>query len=37
VDKDETYVLEHDLTERELQMVLEGSQISVVKNEFATA
>ncbi|PEN15039.1 aconitate hydratase [Longibacter salinarum] len=36
-DKDETYVLEHDLSERELQMVLEGSQIGVVKKEFATA
>ena len=36
-DKDETYVLEHDLSERELQMVLEGSQISVVKQEFAEA
>ncbi|PQJ36092.1 aconitate hydratase [Salinibacter sp. 10B] len=36
-DKDETYVVEHDLSERELQMVLEGSQISVVKQEFATA
>ena len=35
VDKDETYVVEHDLSERELQMVLEGSQISVVKQEFA--
>ncbi|PSR05213.1 MAG: aconitate hydratase [Bacteroidetes bacterium SW_8_64_56] len=34
-DKDETYVVEHDLSERELQMVLEGSQISVVKQEFA--
>ncbi|MFO8100097.1 MAG: aconitate hydratase [Salinibacter sp.] len=34
-DKDETYVFEHDLSERELQMVLEGSQISVVKQEFA--
>ncbi len=36
-DKDETYVVEHDLSERELQMVLEGSQISVVKQEFAQA
>ncbi|PSQ79948.1 MAG: hypothetical protein BRD41_06280, partial [Bacteroidetes bacterium QS_1_63_11] len=36
-DKDETYVVEHDLSERELQMVLEGSQISVVKQEFADA
>ncbi|HHP7237221.1 aconitate hydratase [Longibacter sp.] len=35
-DKDETYVLEHDLSDRELQMVLEGSQIGVVKKEFAT-
>ena len=34
-DKDETYVVEHDLSERELEMVLEGSQISVVKQEFA--
>jgi aconitate hydratase len=34
-DKDETYVVEHDLSDRELQMVLEGSQISVVKQEFA--
>ncbi len=34
-DKDETYVVEHDLSERELQMVLQGSQISVVKEEFA--
>lgn len=33
--KDETYVVEHDLSDRELQMVLEGSQISVVKQEFA--
>jgi aconitate hydratase len=36
-DKDETYVVEHDLSERELQMVLQGSQISVVKEEFAEA
>jgi aconitate hydratase len=36
-DKGETYVVEHDLSERELQMVLEGSQISVVKQEFAQA
>ena len=36
-DKDETYVVEHDLSDRELQMVLEGSQISVVKQEFAEA
>ena len=35
-DKDETYVLEHDLTPREIDMVLEGSQIGVVKKEFAT-
>jgi len=35
-DKDETYVLEHDLSDRELQMILEGSQIGVVKKEFAT-
>jgi len=34
-DKDETYVVEHDLSDRELKMVLEGSQISVVKKEFA--
>ena len=34
-DKDETYVVEHDLSERELKMVLDGSQISVVKQEFA--
>jgi aconitate hydratase len=33
-DKDETYVVEHDLSDRELQMILEGSQISVVKQEF---
>jgi len=36
-DKDETYVVEHDLSERELKMVLNGSQISVVKQEFADA
>jgi aconitate hydratase len=36
-DKDETYVVEHDLSDRELKMVLEGSQISVVKQEFAEA
>jgi len=36
-DKDETYVLEHNLSERELQMVLEGSQIGVVKRQFTTA
>jgi len=36
-DKDETYVVEHDLSDRELKMVLEGSQISVVKQEFADA
>ncbi|MCS3627280.1 aconitate hydratase [Salinibacter ruber] len=35
-DKDETYVVEHDLSDRELKMVLEGSQISVVKKEFAS-
>jgi len=34
-DKDEAYVVEHDLSERELKMVLDGSQISVVKQEFA--
>ncbi|PSQ66792.1 MAG: aconitate hydratase, partial [Bacteroidetes bacterium QH_1_61_8] len=34
-DRNETYVMEHDLSGRELQMVLEGSQISVVKQEFA--
>ncbi len=34
-DKDDTYVVEHDLSDRELKMVLEGSQISVVKKEFA--
>ncbi len=34
-DKEETYVVEHDLSDRELKMVLEGSQISVVKKEFA--
>ena len=33
--KDETFVAKHDLTEREIQMVLEGSQIGVVKKEFA--
>jgi len=33
-DRDETYVVEHDLSDRELQMILEGSQISVVKQEF---
>ena len=36
-EKEETYVVEHDLSERELQMILEGSQISVVKQEFAQA
>jgi len=36
-DKDETYVLEHDLTPREIEMVLTGSQIGVVKKEFAVA
>jgi aconitate hydratase len=33
--KDTTFVAEHDLTEREIQMVMEGSQIGVVKKEFA--
>jgi aconitate hydratase len=33
--KDTTFVAEHDLSEREIQMVLEGSQIGVVKKEFA--
>ncbi len=33
--KDETFVAEHDLTEREIHMVIEGSQIGVVKKEFA--
>ncbi len=33
-DKNETYVLEHDLTPREIEMVLTGSQIGVVKQEF---
>jgi len=33
--KDRTFVAEHDLTEREIQMVMEGSQIGVVKKEFA--
>jgi len=36
-DKDEAYVLEHDLTPREIEMVLTGSQIGVVKKEFAVA
>ena len=36
-DKDETYVLEHDLTPREIEMVLTGSQIGVVKQEFTVA
>ena len=35
--KDETYAAHHDLTEREVEMVLEGSQISVVKREFERA
>ena len=35
--QDHTFTVEHDLSERELQMVLEGSQISVVKKEFADA
>ncbi|PSQ95694.1 MAG: aconitate hydratase [Bacteroidetes bacterium SW_9_63_38] len=34
-DTGETHVAEHDLSERELKMVLDGSQISVVKEEFA--
>ena len=33
--KDETYDLTHTLSSREVEMVLEGSQISVVKKEFA--
>ncbi len=37
VTKGETYVAEHDLTSREIDMVLEGSQIGVVKKEFAAA
>ncbi len=35
-DTGESYVAEHDLSDRELKMVLSGSQISVVKEEFAT-
>ena len=35
--KDETYQAQHDLTAREVEMVLEGSQISVVKKEFERA
>ncbi len=35
VTKDETYTLEHDLSEREIEMVLEGSQVGVVRKEFA--
>ncbi len=35
VTKDETYELTHTLSPREIEMVLEGSQISVVKKEFA--
>ena len=35
--KDETYEAEHDLSDREIQMILEGSQISVVKKEFENA
>jgi aconitate hydratase len=34
-DTGESYVVEHDLSDRELKMVLSGSQISVVKEEFA--
>jgi aconitate hydratase len=37
VTKDTTFTMEHDLSERELEMVLSGSQISVVKKEFAQA
>lgn len=37
VTKGETYVAKHDLTPREIDMVLEGSQIGVVKKEFAAA
>jgi aconitate hydratase len=36
-DTGESYVAEHDLSDRELKMVLSGSQISVVKEEFAKA
>ena len=35
VTKDETYTLEHNLSEREIEMVLEGSQVGVVRKEFA--
>ena len=35
--QDETYEADHNLTEREIEMVLEGSQISVVKKEFQQA
>jgi aconitate hydratase len=35
VTKDETYTMEHDLSEREIEMVLEGSQVGVVRKEFA--
>ncbi len=35
--KGETYALTHTLTPREVEMVLAGSQISVVKKEFAEA
>lgn len=35
--KGSTYELTHTLSPREVQMVLEGSQISVVKKEFANA
>ncbi|MGM0704770.1 MAG: aconitate hydratase [Bacteroidota bacterium] len=37
VTKGETYVAEHDLSSREIDMVLEGSQIGVVKKEFTAA
>jgi aconitate hydratase len=33
--KDERYTVRHDLTERELEMVLEGSQVGVIRREFA--
>jgi aconitate hydratase len=35
VTKGETYTMEHDLSEREIEMVLEGSQVGVVRKEFA--
>ncbi|PSQ68476.1 MAG: aconitate hydratase, partial [Bacteroidetes bacterium QH_2_67_10] len=35
--KDQTYELTHTLSPREIEMVLEGSQIGVVKKEFADA